>query len=1061
MLQSMGHDEDGGNNDAQKSPRGLVKAAMQGASTTLSWKLQGNQGGETLLDPVRGVPNAGGLYGENNGWNLTSYPDQSWTQVTLPDNWATRSLPAGVAWYRTSFDLDFPTMSDIPLGLNISDTASKNYRAYIYVNGWLLGQYINNLGPQHLFALPPGVLNPNGKNTVAIAVWALDGSSTGLGQVSLQQLGNYAGGVPVQMMDSPDYNSLFAGITPSLRDNAVLALSCPVTTIGGGKTQTITGVLTNEGTNPIQINSVNLNAPADWTVALKGAAANGIVAPGQTKTVQWDVTTASAYPGYLVQLTAKANYTDSQVDTTTAMLSIGDASISSTAVSGITLDKPDLYLLPGTTMPIIPIIAPADAYNKSVTWTSSDESVATVDQKGNVTGVAEGYTIITAQTEDGNFVATSNVNVVPKVTPVSGITLNKNMFNFVSDYFSSVTPTSIQPKTQLVASIQPVQATDVRVTWASDNPSVATVDQSGIVTAIRPGIANIKATTNDGGYIAVAAVYVPTMSESFQNQNSGSNWGVGKGSENGTMSASVGTASGVTGQVLNLAGSGTGARAAYKNFTPAIANSKIQLAFDWNIGAPAAGSGQLRIQDSNHKNFITFGVPQGGTSTLLYTTTATLPSNTALNTSTAKVMAASGFNTANATYHVNVILDMTSKLISFTFTNAADASKTVTVNNVPFSIGTTYAQNLGALEFYATRTGSMTWYPWIDNFNVYKLSDTTAPVTTFTVSPAAADGENSWYVHSPEVTLNGTDDLTGIEKILYSLDNGTTWNTYTKPISIEKNGANYLQYYSIDNAGNIEQTKSLTFNIDLNAPTTTFVVNPTSSEGKNGWYIKPVSLSLSAADEESGVNSIMYSLDNEAFMTYTDAITVDTSGKHILQYYSIDKAGNKEDVHTQSINMDLDGPIIVITQPTADSYSDAENLIPKFTVNDSVSGLDVSKTTVTLDGQAISQDSSIPLYTLALGEHVISVTAIDNAGNESTQTVSFKSITNVNGLKALITCFAKLGSIDNSGIANSLTQKLNNNDLKSFINEVEAQASKHIEGEASKILLRDAQALLK
>lgn len=209
MVQSMGHDEDGGSNDAQKHPRGLVQAALQGDATSIAWKIQGNNGGENLTDPVRGVMNAGGLYGENNGWALPNYADKSWKQVSLPDSWSQRELSAGVSWYRTTFKLDFPKMSDVPLGLSISDDASKNYRAYIYVNGWLVGQYINNLGPQHLFSLPSGILDPNGKNTVAIAVWALDDSSTGLGQVNLQQLGNYAGGVPVKMSKSPNYNALF------------------------------------------------------------------------------------------------------------------------------------------------------------------------------------------------------------------------------------------------------------------------------------------------------------------------------------------------------------------------------------------------------------------------------------------------------------------------------------------------------------------------------------------------------------------------------------------------------------------------------------------------------------------------------------------------------------------------------------------------------------------------------------------------------------------------------------------------------------------------------------
>ena len=209
MLQNMGHDEDGGNNDAHKNPRGLIQADVKGEVKPIEWKIQGNSNGEDLIDPVRGVMNAGGLYGENNGWYLPNFPDDSWEQVALPDDWRQRGVKAGVSWYRTSFDLNFPEMSDVPLGISITDDKLKNYRAYIYVNGWLVGQYINNLGPQKLFSLTPGILNPNGTNTVAIAVWALDDSATGIGKVSLEKLGNYSGGIPIKMNDSPDYNALF------------------------------------------------------------------------------------------------------------------------------------------------------------------------------------------------------------------------------------------------------------------------------------------------------------------------------------------------------------------------------------------------------------------------------------------------------------------------------------------------------------------------------------------------------------------------------------------------------------------------------------------------------------------------------------------------------------------------------------------------------------------------------------------------------------------------------------------------------------------------------------
>jgi hypothetical protein len=74
-----------------------------------------------------------------------------------------------------------------------------------------MGIYANDLGPQHIFSLPTGILNPHGENTLAIAVLGEDGASAGLGQIVLIAYGRYQGGVPVGLVDSSPYCSEPAG----------------------------------------------------------------------------------------------------------------------------------------------------------------------------------------------------------------------------------------------------------------------------------------------------------------------------------------------------------------------------------------------------------------------------------------------------------------------------------------------------------------------------------------------------------------------------------------------------------------------------------------------------------------------------------------------------------------------------------------------------------------------------------------------------------------------------------------------------------------------------------
>ena len=75
MVNAMGHEEDGGANNAFKNARGLTSATLPGTTTTIAWKIQGNQGGEDITDTVRGSVNESGLYGERAGWHLAGYPD--------------------------------------------------------------------------------------------------------------------------------------------------------------------------------------------------------------------------------------------------------------------------------------------------------------------------------------------------------------------------------------------------------------------------------------------------------------------------------------------------------------------------------------------------------------------------------------------------------------------------------------------------------------------------------------------------------------------------------------------------------------------------------------------------------------------------------------------------------------------------------------------------------------------------------------------------------------------------------------------------------------------------
>jgi hypothetical protein len=60
----------------------------------------------------------------------------------------------GVGWFRSTFTMDVPQGADASIGLTLTDAAKRAYRVQIFLNSWNLGQYINDVGPQHAFVLP-------------------------------------------------------------------------------------------------------------------------------------------------------------------------------------------------------------------------------------------------------------------------------------------------------------------------------------------------------------------------------------------------------------------------------------------------------------------------------------------------------------------------------------------------------------------------------------------------------------------------------------------------------------------------------------------------------------------------------------------------------------------------------------------------------------------------------------------------------------------------------------------------------------------------------------------
>ena len=230
----------------------------------------------------------------------------------------------------------------------------------------------------------------------------------------------------------------------------------------------------------IETSEDNSNWTAEATYAM-GTFNNGTYL---TKTLEFDGT-QELYVRFHCYNTTAVRYVD---DVTITYVS-GGVSYSgycttvadAVAVTSVSVDATASVNV-GKTTTLTAAVSPDNATNKNVTWASSNESIATVDENGVVTGVSAGEATITV-TSVADDTKTATCTVTVTTVAVTGVSV---------DATASV---NVGKTTTLTAAVSPDNATNKNVTWASSNESIATVDENGVVTGVSAGEATITVTS--------------------------------------------------------------------------------------------------------------------------------------------------------------------------------------------------------------------------------------------------------------------------------------------------------------------------------------------------------------------------------------------------------------------------------------------------------------------------------------------------------------------------------------------------------------------------------------
>jgi hypothetical protein len=216
--------------------------------------------------------------------------------------------------------------------------------------------------------------------------------------------------------------------------------------------------------------------------------------------------------------------------------------------------------------------------------------------------------------------------------------------------------------------------------------------------------------------------------------------------------------------------------------------------------------------------------------------------------------------------------------------------------------------------------------------------DRTDPTTTVEVAAPPASG---WYGDAVQVTLTGSDNLSGVAATYYSVDGGAA-TTYAGAFSYGTEGTHSITFWSKDYASNVETAGApLTLQIDKTAPTTT-LINPISPD--SGWFVTSgIPFAFDANDATSGIAATYYTIDGGAAQTYGQPFTADLSnGSHSVTYWSVDSAGNAEAKRSFELKVDALPPTITAARtPAANAFGwNNTDVKVTFACTDADSGID-------------------------------------------------------------------------------------------------------------------------
>lgn len=272
------------------------------------------------------------------------------------------------------------------------------------------------------------------------------------------------------------------------------------------------------------------------------------------------------------------------------------------------------------------------------------------------------------------------------------------------------------------------------------------------------------------------------------------------------------------------------------------------------------------------------------------------------------------------------------------------------------------------------------------------IIDMTPPETTITLS--GTPGENDWWKSDVTAYLNATDPesggvASGIDKTFYRI-NGGSWVEYDGSLNIMSEGTNLIEYYSTDEAGNTESTKSTEVRIDKTKPDAW--LNFTGTIGGDGWYISTVNAAADGTDTVSGISYFEYTLDGGGWTLYPGPVLIG-EGIHEISVRAVDVTGNIGDTVSYIIKVDLTPPETShsLEGTLGNNGWYTSEVTVTLSAEDTPGGSGVERTEYSLDDSATWIEYAGPFVISSEGITTIQYRSSDKAGNiEDAKSVEVK-----------------------------------------------------------------------